>query len=229
MVTPITRESEWRHALDGLPIWSPPKAPALVISPHPDDETLAAGGLICSLAKAKVDISVIAVTDGENAYEGEIGLGPIREAEQTAALSKLGVPADKIHRLRLPDSGLCDAEAELTAALLPLVHAGMHIVAPWIGDFHPDHEACGRAARTVAEAAGASLTYFFFWTWHRGTPATLDGVRLVSFPLHADELQRKNRALLCHRSQLEHPGGQPILPENLLEPMQRPYEVFLSA
>jgi LmbE family N-acetylglucosaminyl deacetylase len=229
MVTPITQELEWRDALDGLPLWNPPRRPTLVISPHPDDETLAVGGLIYSLTKANVDVSIVAVTDGENAYEGEIGLGSIREAEQTAALQALGVPQHKIHRLHLRDSGLHDLEAELTQTLLTLVQPGAHIIAPWTGDFHPDHEACGRAAQTVAQQAGADLTFYFFWTWHRGTPSPLHGMNLVIFPLQPDELQKKNEALLCHRSQLEHPSGHPILPQDLLAPMWRPYEVFLPA
>jgi LmbE family N-acetylglucosaminyl deacetylase len=229
MIAPITPEREWRDALDGLPAWRPPMVPTLLISPHPDDETLAAGGLLSRLTMARVEVAVAAVTDGERAYEDEPGLGAIREVEQAAALAVLGVPPEKIHRLRLPDSGLHLEETTLIEAIRPLAQSAGHVLAPWTGDFHPDHEVCGRAARAVAAAAGIDLTYYFFWTWHRGTPSTLEGLELVSFPLQPGELQRKNDALLCHRSQLHHPSGQPILPDNLLQPMQRPYEVFLPA
>jgi LmbE family N-acetylglucosaminyl deacetylase len=215
--------------LDDLPNWRPPMVPTLIISPHPDDETLAVGGLIRYLCDSKVDVSVAAITDGENAYAGESGLGPVRVLEQERALAELGVPSEKIVRLRMRDSGLHENEADLTEALLALATKGGHIIAPWDGDFHPDHEVCGRSARTVADGIGAKLTYYFFWTWHRGTPSTLDGLDLVAFSVDEDGITRKKRALQCHRSQLQHPSGQPILPSYLLEPMERPYEVFLPA
>jgi LmbE family N-acetylglucosaminyl deacetylase len=229
MVTPLVLEAEWKQPLSALPLWTPPRKPTLIVSPHPDDETLAAGGLIYSLTQAGVDVSVLAVTDGENAYAGEAGLGPVREAEQTEALAKLGVPSHKIHRLRLPDSSLHHAEGVLTEALFSVVRPGMHIIAPWTGDFHPDHEVCGRAAQTAAKAMGADLTFCFFWTWHRGTLATLEGLNLVSFPLPSEAVDKKQDALLCHQSQLDHPDGEPILPAYLLDPMQRPFEVYLPA
>jgi LmbE family N-acetylglucosaminyl deacetylase len=229
MVTSIIHEPDWLQALGGLPFWQPPKARTVILSPHPDDETLSVGGLIHSLTDAGTDVSVVAVTDGENAYEGESGLGPIRVAEQEAALAVLGVPQEKIYRLRLPDSGLHRVESELEYSLSSIVKPGMHVIAPWTGDFHPDHEVCGRAAQVAAQAAGAYLTFYFFWTWHRGTPSTLDGLSLVSFPLSDDDLAAKQGALRFHDSQLYHPSGHPILPADLLDPMQRNFEVYLPS
>ena len=227
MVKPIVHEPDWLQILDTLPVWEPPAVATIVLSPHPDDETLSVGGLLHALTRSGTDVSVVAVTDGENAYEGEIGLGPVREREQTAALAVLGVPAHKVHRLRLPDSGLHLAETKVVEALLSVLRPGMHIIAPWSKDFHPDHEVCGRAARVAANIAGAHLSFYFFWTWHRGTPSQLEGLRLVSFPLRSEDLAAKQKALSCHLSQLEHPSGQPILPADLLESMQRNFEVYL--
>jgi LmbE family N-acetylglucosaminyl deacetylase len=92
----------------------------------------------------------------------------------------------------MPDSGLHDAETQLVTELTAHASQGIHIIAPWAGDFHPDHEVCGRAARAVAAETGALLTSYFFWTWHRGTPATLDGLNLVKFPLDGQGLACKN-------------------------------------
>ncbi|WP_263380748.1 PIG-L deacetylase family protein [Granulicella paludicola] len=229
MVTSIISEPDWLQALGGLPFWHPPNTRTLILSPHPDDETLSVGGLIHSLTHAGTDVSVVAVTDGESAYEGESGLGPVRVAEQEAALAVLGVPQHKVYRLRLPDSGLHQVQSELENSLSSIVRPGMHVIAPWTGDFHPDHEVCGRAAQVAAQAAGAHLTFYFFWTWHRGTPSTLDGLSLVSFPLSDDDLAAKQDALRCHDSQLYHPSGHPILPADLLDPMQRNFEVYLPS
>ena len=227
MITPLTSEGGWLPRLADLPQWQPPLVPTLVVSPHPDDETLGAGGLIGWLRAHGVEVSVAAVTDGESAYGITPGLGERREREQTAALAELGVEADRIHRLRLPDSALAPCEGRLVKRLLELVSPETHIVAPWAGDFHPDHEVCGRAASRVVKLKQLPLTSYLFWTWHRGTPALLDDLCPVLFPLSECERGAKRRALECHRSQLEHASGAPILPENLRAPAYRPFEVYL--
>lgn len=232
MIVPIVCESEWLDRLGHLPRWQPPATKTLVISPHPDDETLGAGGVIAYLRSQGAQVIVAAVTDGENAYldlDSAPSLGETREQEQTAALACLGVDAAQIHRLRLPDSSVTPCEPELVELLKPLVSDSMHVIAPWPKDFHPDHEACGRAAEAVAREKKARLTFYFFWTWHRGTVDDIDQLALVSFPLPPEVLRVKHEALQCHRSQLEHKSGFPILPRDLLDPMDRPFEVFLPA
>ena len=229
MIVSRVDEAAWNSLLTALPAWQPPAGPVLVVAPHPDDETLGAGGFIASERLHGVDIAVAAVTDGENAYPDSPGLGALRASEQARALARLGVAADKITRFHLPDSSVATCEQELAEQLLPLVSAATHILAPWRGDFHPDHEACARAAEQVASQTGARLTFYFFWTWHRGTPTLLEGLPLRSFALNPDLLLAKRDALLCHQSQLEHSSGEPILPESLLAPARRPFEVFLPA
>ena len=228
MITPIVQEAAWLPLIATLPDWQPPARHAVVVAPHPDDETLGAGGLIASLRQAGCEVTVIAVTDGENCYPGE-DLGRLRPAEQTAALERLGVDASHVQRLHLPDSGLSRHEEALYEALLASVPAGAHLIAPWEGDFHPDHEVCGRAAMRLAKTKGLPLTSYFFWTWHRGTPDLLASLPLVRLPLTAALQAAKREALLCHISQLEHPDGEPILPAYLLEPAWRATEVFLPA
>ena len=200
-----------------------------MIAPHPDDETLGAGGLIARQRMRGADVVVAAVTDGENCYPDSVGIGPIRCLEQERALKRLGVERDKIVRLRLPDSAVSLNEEELVERLMPLVSSETHVVAPWPGDFHPDHEACGRAATEVARRSGRGVTFYFFWTWHRGTPELIRDLSLTSLPLEKDVTHAKTEALLHHQSQLAREGGDPILPELLLAPARRPYEVFLVA
>jgi LmbE family N-acetylglucosaminyl deacetylase len=229
MIVPLVLEHEWLAALEDLTVWVPPPTDVLVLAPHPDDETLGAGGLLAAQCLQGTDVLVVAVTDGESAYGYDLNLGRIRESEQREALGRLGVPPKNIVRLRLPDSDVASYETQLVERLLPLVTKDTHIVAPWRGDFHPDHEACGRAAEYVAHRAGATLTSYFFWTWHRGTTESIDKLGLRSFPLDQRHLQSKSDALQCHRSQLTHDSGEPILPDNLLAPARRPFEVFCTS
>ena len=226
MVVPLFSETEWKRRLNGLPAWQPDCAPTLVVVPHPDDETLAVGGVIAALRAMGADITIVAVTDGEHAYTENEGLAELRKKEQTRALEKLGVAEHKIVRLGLTDSGVATQEGDLVARLGTLISAETQVFAPWAGDFHPDHEACARAATSVAHNVGAKLISYFFWTWHRGTVATVEGLALRMFLLSEDMMEAKLGALACHASQLRHEPEPEILPENLLWPARMPFEVF---
>jgi LmbE family N-acetylglucosaminyl deacetylase len=201
--------------------------PTIVLAPHPDDETLGAGGLIARLCRQGVAVTVVAITDGEHAYDDTPNLADVRVPEQMEALCRLGIPEPMVHRFQLPDRDVSACEHRLVTLLLALVEPGMHVVAPWQYDFHPDHEATGRAASRVARIKGASLTSYLFWTWHRGTPEILDGLSLEKLSLSDEELRTKLHALDAHTSQFEHPDGEPILSPALLMPAHRAYEVYI--
>ena len=232
-IVPLTPESvwtDWLAACPNLRKWHPPLLPTLVIAPHPDDETLGAGGLIARLRGFSVPVTVVAVTDGENAYADVTAdnLGKIRVAEQAEALLRLDVGADQLVRLHLPDRNVSSCEERLVQSLKGLVQPGIHLVAPWPGDFHPDHEAAGRAAARVASELGLTLTYYLFWTWHRGTVSVFNDMSLLKLDLSKEEQDRKERALRAHASQLAHLDGQPILSNDLLRPARRTFEVFIQ-
>jgi LmbE family N-acetylglucosaminyl deacetylase len=229
MIVPLVEDAVWRARLGELPLWKPMLTPTMVLSPHPDDETLGCGGLIASLRESGVPVTVVAVTDGERAYADAQGLAEVRHGEQARALQRLGVRHAEVVRLGLPDTAVTQHGDELVARLLPLVARDTHILAPWTGDFHPDHEACGRAAEELARKTGAALTFYFFWTWHRGTPASVQGQSLVRLELSPGQLRAKCEALRCHRSQLEREEEEPILPERLLGPVSWPFEVYLPS
>ncbi len=219
-------EAEWLAVLRDMPEWKPPSVPTLVVAPHPDDETLGAGGLIAAQRSRGVDVLVAAVTDGEKAYGDTPGLGPQREQEQASALERLSVPRDYITRFRFPDGNVASFEAQLEERLASSISRDMLVVMPWKGDHHPDHEACGRVAERLAKRAGATVCSYFFWTWHWGSVDDLRGLSLRRFNLTDHLLRTKSEALLCHRTQLEREGGGPVLPELLLKPARRTFEVF---
>jgi LmbE family N-acetylglucosaminyl deacetylase len=227
MIVPLMQEAEWHSLLSTNQTWEPSTAPIVIVSPHPDDETLATGGLIAWATERGIDVQVLAVTDGENAYRDSVGLGPIRQREQEQALKVLGLESDHIVRLHLTDSDISSHVDQLVDGLSSLCTAETQVLAPWPHDFHPDHEACGRVAKQVALHTGASLIYYFFWTWHRGTPALLEDLPLFRFPLNERQRNAKLEALNQHTSQLTHVSGNPILPENLLWPALKSFEMYL--
>ena len=94
----------------------------VVVSPHPDDETLGAGGAMASEAR-RHPVLVISVTDGE-AASADDDLGGTRRLELRAALDHLAVPSTiEIERLGIADGAVADAERLLQALLARLFEA----------------------------------------------------------------------------------------------------------
>ena len=224
---PITSEQTWIESLGVVPGWLPEEQATVVISPHPDDETLAAGGLIAMLRCRQIPVTLLAVTDGEAAYPDQPDLGRTRQLEQARAAEALGIARDAVIRLGFRDSAVADSESVLTDRIERYINSDTLIVAPWPHDPHPDHEACGRAATTAASRTGARLIAYFFWTWHRFRPDCLHGLRLRRLALSAEARTRRAQALACHRSQIHRDEGVPILPDIFLAPAQRPFETFV--
>jgi LmbE family N-acetylglucosaminyl deacetylase len=61
-------------------------------APHPDDETLAAGGLIAKLRAADVAVTIVAITDSQGADADALHVSDIRTLGQTEALQCSGLP-----------------------------------------------------------------------------------------------------------------------------------------
>ena len=228
MIVPVVSEEEWLERLQGAPLWAPPGIRTIIIAPHPDDETLGAGGLIAGQRRLGVPVSVVAVTDGDAAYANVPDLAVRRRVEQDNALEILDVRGSSIVRFGLPDSLVAKHEEKLTELLIPLVQQKpVMVVAPWPLDWHPDHEACGRATEAACKKAGAQVVFYLFWTWHSKPLKSLAHQPLRRLELDHQLLTTKLAALQCHRSQLVNDDGPPVLPESLLGPARRSFETFI--
>lgn len=106
-----------------LPTQDPLPGPVLVLSPHPDDETLGAAGLIQDALSRGQQVWVVFMTSGDafpwtpayaaRYWDGGAGmraLGERRMAEARAATAALGVPQDHVLFLGFPDRGLTRME-----------------------------------------------------------------------------------------------------------------------
>jgi LmbE family N-acetylglucosaminyl deacetylase len=223
----LTDEARWLSLLQYVPQWRPPSIPTIVVAPHPDDETLGAGGLIAAQGEIGIKVSIIAVSDGEAAYENFPELAAVRCAEQRAAAAELGVTCENLIRFGLPDSAISLYENRLADMIAAHINSKTLLMAPWPSDPHPDHEACGRASRIAATITGAKLVYYIFWTWHRNTAESLRGMPLGRFEVSASLQARRDAALDCYRSQIERKEGEPILPQTYLAPARRSFETFI--
>ena len=122
---------------------------------------------------------------------------------------RLGLAAAPRRHLGLRDGRLAGDEDRLTDLVAAEVAGADVVLAPWSGDGHPDHEACGRAAR--AGLAAAVLEYPV-WAWHWAEPddARVPWSRARRVDLDADAAARKAAAVGCFRTQVgrDRSGGR---------------------
>lgn len=162
-----------RSAAGSGPVLTVPTARrALVLAPHPDDETIGCGGTVALLAAGGTEVSVVIATSGEfsAADPGTSApeAGRRREEEAASACRILG--ARRPVFLRLADGDL-HAHAETLAARITeqLGAAEPDLVfVPWPLDDHPDHRALalalGRALGRPGGPAGCQVWGYEVWS-----------------------------------------------------------------
>ena len=165
----------------------------LVLAPHPDDETLAAGGLLQRALARGGAARVVFATDGENnpwtqrLVERRVRIGPEdsarfgrrRRQEALAALAELGLDNEDAVFLGLPDQAITDLlllgdplGVDRLAALLSDWKPTL-LVLPSTFDLHPDHSALAVLARLAlarvspARPGGEGRTRVLTYIVHR--------------------------------------------------------------
>ncbi len=234
-----TPENEWQQAnWRSLPAADLSGFDAVtVVAAHPDDETLAAGGLLHRAARMGLAVSVLVATDGSASHPHSPTLRPaelarLRRAEVREAVDDLAPDAD-VTLLGLPDGELeahIDALADRLASRLS--DRPTLVVSPWEGDGHPDHTAAARAAELACGAhSAATLWRYPIWWWHWGRPTDV-APGLVRLDLEPSERSAKGLALRRHTTQIEplsdEPGDEVLLSPAFLEHFRRPYEIFVA-
>lgn len=213
----------------------------VVISAHPDDETLGAGALIATAARLGVPVTVIVATAGEGSHPDSPTHRPdqlavIRRREVLAAIHRLA-PAARVVQLSIADGRIGESTAALTNEIGSAVvgsGAGTWLVAPWSADRHPDHAVVSAAARDVGATAGCRLLEFPVWAWHWAKPGdgTLPPDILVGLEISDEISCVKDLALAEHRSQTEplsaRSGDEPVVGAAFQAHFRRNLEVFVE-
>jgi LmbE family N-acetylglucosaminyl deacetylase len=223
----------WAAALAERPVVPLPHADRVtVLAAHPDDETLAVGGVVAGFAARGSAVSVVIATDGAASHPGHPdrpGLVATRRTEAEAAIAALGDGRIALRWWDLPDGGLSGAGDELRDRLTAEVGRTDLLLAPWAFDGHADHDALGRAAAEAVARHPCRLWWYPLWAWHwseaRG-PLVEATLRLR---LHDDARARKARALACYRSQLEPDGAAPVVPPHVVAHFLHPWEAVVPA
>ena len=177
---------------------------ALVVAPHPDDAELGMGGTIVRLIGQGWKLGILDLTSGEPTPLGSLER---RAAETLAANSALGNPWRK--NLGLPNRSLEPTlvnRREL-AGVFRQVRPRL-IFAPYWEDAHPDHTAATKLVEDArfwsklsrSDIPGAPFhpaRILYYFSVH---------LRIVERPSLlidiSDQLEAKDQALRCYRSQL---------------------------
>ena len=212
----------------------------IVFSAHPDDETLAAGGLMATAAGRGIAVHVIIVTDGSASHPdspthstADLARRRAREAFEaiaivapTASLSLLGYPDGHVREHR--EAIEADVRAELARS-----NERSLVLAPWRGDGHRDHRVVGEIVATAAQQLHRPLLEYPVWMWHWGTPDDVTLTEAQVATLDRDALRIKRRAIAAHTTQVsplsELEGDEVVLSEQFLEHFTEPRELFFRA
>lgn len=217
----------------------------LIVAPHMDDEVLACGGLI-ALLPDKHRIHVLYATDGTmspapvlpGSGVASSDLGELRRRESVAAMTVLGVPADNLSFLDLPEARLQRYTAELEKRFLDLIRRIRpdHVLVPFRFDRHPDHLAVNKVAtdaRRQGQFRGELSEYFVYHRWRLLPRKDIRRYLRQEDLLQADlaaVAALKRAALDCFRTQTTryYPWQtRPILTPELLDEECRGPEYFL--
>lgn len=219
-------------------------APFVVLSPHPDDETLGAGGLIAAACEKGQRVDIIIITDGSGSHPRSQRypakeLIELRQAEVESAGTLLGLGPHGISYLGLPDTRAPSSGASFDAAVAAISETcrksrATSLFVTWHRDPHCDHEAAARMAQAVRQnLPDLRLWAYPIWGWHLNGAGQLDdapprGLRLDISPYQA----RKRAAIAAHVSQMtdlidDDPEGFRFT-DVTLAPFIGPFEYFLE-
>jgi LmbE family N-acetylglucosaminyl deacetylase len=209
----------------------------VVVAPHPDDEILAAGGLMQAATSLGIPVALVAVTNGTGSHPGS-ACWPVerlefeRPRETRLALTRLGVHAEQI-RLAFEDGTLAKSAKKLASAISAAIHESDLVVTTWRIDGHPDHEATGEACAVASGRVGARLLEAPVWAWQWALPADkrLPWTCALKLDLSTEAVQLKTLALTAFESQLSidpATSGEPILGPAIVQRAARDFELFFA-
>jgi LmbE family N-acetylglucosaminyl deacetylase len=236
-----TTSAEWRsheHYAHVPELELTPYRRLVVVSAHPDDESLGAGGLIATAYARGIPVYVVLLTAGEASQSPSPSytrhaLATLRLAEMENALARLA-PETPLVFLGAPDGAVAECEPQVTTSLTELLGdaSATLLAAPWRRDGHPDHDAAGRAAATAARESGATLVEYPVLFWSRGDPTTAPWDDMVCLTLTPEVRDAKAAAIQCHASQVgrlpDRTEGVPTLTGRVLSHFAGGHEHFVA-
>jgi LmbE family N-acetylglucosaminyl deacetylase len=199
------------HGTDVTGDWA--KRSALVLAPHPDDETLGCAVTLMRKLESDTPVHVIVISDGatwppDHPPAENIA---VRHAELLASAKILGLSEGSLTHLDFPETHLDMAGDVLVDAVADAVRAQRpdDVLVTSEADPHADHAALGAAARRAVAGTGASLLAYPIWQWTR--PRSWTRTLAAASPavtISTDGyLSRKTSAMAVFHSQMSAAAG----------------------
>jgi LmbE family N-acetylglucosaminyl deacetylase len=190
----------------------------LVLAPHPDDESIACGGLLLAAQSAGATRRVLVVTDGDNNPWPQRWIekrwrindaararwGARRRAEAQAALDVLGVETAERFFFGLPDSTLTSLLMRDSPVLLAQLREHIEnfrptvIAMPVLEDRHPDHSALHIAALLALRGYAGSPPRCLGFSVH----GEVASAARIEVPMSRAQEAAKAQAILQHDTQM---------------------------
>jgi LmbE family N-acetylglucosaminyl deacetylase len=220
------------------------KGGLVVIAPHPDDESLACGGMLAAACEQGRPARIIIVSDGAGSHPGskaypKTRLRDLREDEARQAATELGLdPHKDLVFLRLPDRFVPSEGAAAEKAVAKILEVLKDVDAQaafvsWRHDPHCDHQASYRIARAV-QRGFAGLRLYEYTVWGLALPPETPIEPVNGFRLPIPHTMGKKRcAIAAHRSQTtrlidDDPSGFCLTADDLAR-FDLPYECFFES
>jgi LmbE family N-acetylglucosaminyl deacetylase len=218
--------------------------PFIVLSPHPDDESLGVGGLIAMACRAGQSVDVVVLTDG-SASHPKSKLYPrerlieTRHVEVERAAQVLKLPIDRVHHFGMQDSSVPTHgqvfEDAVTRISEIIERSGAKtLFVTWWGDPHCDHEAASLIAEEVRDQFPlVRLLAYPIWGWHLRPSVRVSAKPPSGWRIDiTEERSVKRAAIAAHASQMtdlitDDPEGFRFS-EETLAPFLGPYEYFIE-
>jgi LmbE family N-acetylglucosaminyl deacetylase len=218
--------------------------PFVVLSPHPDDETLGTGGLIAEACAAGQRVDVIVVTDGSGSHPRSKQyprqrLVDLRYSEVHKAGLALGLQSDRVIFLGLTDTAAPKSGPQFDEAVDKTLNVVRRsgadtLFVTWEADPHCDHGASAELAKAVRrKSLGLKLLAYPVWGWHIQPSEEIPQPRPRAFRIDISKHRdRKIQAIAAHASQMtdligDDPDGFRF-DDRLLAPFLGQYEYFIE-
>jgi LmbE family N-acetylglucosaminyl deacetylase len=219
--------------------------PAIVFSPHKDDEILGCGGTIIQKRRSGVEVYVVFMTDGRASHQSPFitpeELVKLRTAEARACARVMGLPENNLTFLEFEERCLSQNE---TAALRRVVEVlreiqPTDIFVPYHRETQADHFATYKIVRAALEEmygqgpAPVNLYEYFVWIWRLWfwqIEEFRDGEYWRKIDVRPIRTI-KQQALQQYKSQTTVLYPDPrwrVLPQPIVNLFSQPYECFLK-
>lgn len=218
---------------------------AVVVAPHPDDETLGCGGAIALLRQHNISVQVLVMSDGTQSHPQSARfpadqLRQLREAETYAALEVLGVPAQGVTFFRWPDTAVPQPGDQRFPKAVEQCdrffcdHRPDLVFLPWQQDQHCDHQATWKIVHHCLRCwpqPPRQLVYSIWGSRAAGLSSLPKGES--GWRLNISSVQSlKHKAAMAHQSQTtdlidDDPTGFRLTPD-MLNNLIQSWETYLE-